>query len=156
MKNISIFSKPILFLAVTCCLLSCSKNGNLIQSELNGNWKVISFDDNISMTRVFKTSENTWPEYNNGENTICFNKTNQATGDISGKNVTNTFNGLYEISTENKITVKDVGWTKINEPEWGRLFHTISSAEEYEITGSILRIFYNQKKNSITFIKTSN
>jgi hypothetical protein len=144
-------SLKVLFLVLAPYLLSsCTKNENLIPSDLIGDWKVISFDDNVALTKVYKTNNNTWPDFNNGDNTISFNKSSSTTGDISGRNVTNTFTAKYEISTDNKIAVKDGIWTEINEPEWGRMFHSISSVETFEVSGDNLIIFYNQKKNSIT------
>jgi hypothetical protein len=43
--------------------------------------------------------------------------------------------------------------TKINEPEWGNLFDSIAKAEMFEVRNDQLRIFYNQRKKSITFEK---
>lgn len=144
-------SSKVLFLLFDCYLLcSCTKNENLILSDLIGDWKVISFDDNVALTKVYKTINTTWPDFNNGDNTVSFSKSSSTSGDISGINVTNSFTAKYEISPNNKIVLKDGIWTKINEPEWGRLFHSISSADTFEVSGDDLIIFYNQKKNSIT------
>jgi hypothetical protein len=144
-------SLKILFLVLTPYLFSnCTKNENPIPSDLIGDWKVISFDDNVAMTKVYKTSNNTWPDFNNGDNTASFSKSSLTSGDISGRNVTNSFTAKYEISPGNKIVLTDGFWTEINEPVWGRLFHSISSAETFEVYGDNLIIFYNQKKNSIT------
>jgi hypothetical protein len=122
---------------------------------LIGNWKVVSFDDNVNLTQVFKSSTNTWPDFNNGDNTVNFSKSSSTSGEISGINVTNSFTGNFEISSGNKIVIKEGIWTLINEPEWGTLFRSIGLAESYELTGNNLIIFYNQKKNSISLIKTS-
>lgn len=132
---------------------SCAKDNDLIPPELIGNWKVISFDDNVNLTKVYKTSTNTWIDYNNGDNTVSFSKSSSTSGEISGINVTNTFTGKYEISPDNKIAIKDGIWTLINEPEWATLFRSIGLVETFELTGNNLVIFYNQKKNSITLIK---
>jgi hypothetical protein len=144
-------SSKVLFLLFACYLLSsCTKNENPVPSDLIGDWKVISFDDNVAMTKVYKTSNNTWPDFNNGDITASFSKSSSTSGDISGRNVTNSFTAKYDILSDNRIVIKDGLWTMINEPEWGRMFHSISSAETFEVSGDILIIFYNQKKNSIT------
>jgi hypothetical protein len=144
-------SLKVLFLVLAPYLLSsCSKNENLIPSDLNGDWKVISFDDNVTLTKVYKTSDNTWPDFNNGDITMNLNISSSTLGDISGRNVTNSFSGRFEISSNSNIVVNNLLWTEIGEPTWGQLFHSIESAETYELKGINLVIFYNQKKNSIT------
>jgi hypothetical protein len=141
----------VLFLVLTPYLLSnCTKNENQIPPEINGDWKVISFDDNVALTKVYKTSNNTWPDFNNGDITMNLNISSSTVGDISGRNVTNSFSGKFEISSDSKIVVNKLLWTLIGEPTWGQLFHSIESAETYELTGNNLVIYYNQKKNSIT------
>jgi hypothetical protein len=145
----------VLFLCTLFLLNSCTKSENLIPPDLIGNWKVVSFDDNVNLTQVFKSSTNTWPDFNNGDNTVNFSKSSSTSGEISGINVTNSFTGNFEISSGNKIVIKEGIWTLINEPEWGTLFRSIGLAESYELTGNNLIIFYNQKKNSISLIKTS-
>jgi len=141
----------ILFIVLAPYLISsCTKNENLIPSDLNGDWKVISFDDNVALTKVYKTNNNTWPDFNNGDITMNLNNSSSTVGDISGRNVTNSFSGKFEISSNSKIVVNKLLWTEIGEPTWGQLFHSIESAETYELTGNNLVIFYNQKKNSIT------
>jgi hypothetical protein len=145
----------VLFFCTLFLLNSCTKSENLIPPDLIGNWKVVSFDDNVNLTKVFKSSINTWPDFNNGDNTVNFSKSSSTSGEINGINVTNSFTGNFEISSGNKIVIKDGIWTLINEPEWGTLFRSIALAESYELTGNNLIIFYNQKKNSISLIKIS-
>lgn len=152
MKSLKLF----FLLFAPYLLSSCTKNENLIPSDLIGDWIVISFDDNVALTKVYKTSNNTWPDFNNGDNTVSFSKSSSTDGNISGISVTNTFTAKYEISAGNKIILKDGIWTLINEPEWGRLFHSISSAETFEVSRDNLVIFYNQKKNSITLERIEN
>jgi hypothetical protein len=144
--------KILFFCLVVLALAGCIKNEEMIPPELLGNWKVISFDDNVSLTKIIKTSTNTWPDFNNGDNTLSFNKLSSTSGEVYGKNVTNTFTGTFEIYPGNKIVIKNGIWTLINEPEWGSLFRSsLKSTMTFELTGNILLLFYNQKKNSITF-----
>ena len=148
MKNTFINTRIILLVAVTSLMFGCTKDNELLTYDLTGDWRVVSFENYVTSEVVTKTEGNTWTQYNNGDITVNFSRTV-----ISGKNVTNTFSGNYVVDQNGNIGVSDVGWTKMGEPEWGRLFHAILDAETYEIRDSYLVIFYNQKKNSITFEK---
>ncbi|MGE5458026.1 MAG: hypothetical protein ACM3RX_06705 [Methanococcaceae archaeon] len=119
-----------------------------------GSWKVASFDDNVNSTKIVKTVTNTWLDFNNGDNTMIFSNPTSTGGDVSVRNVTNGFVGKFIIAPDNTIDIKNGPWTDLGEPEWGRLFHSIEYAETYELSRDTLVIFYNQKKNSITLIKT--
>ena len=146
--------KALIFLMVINLLSGCSKDNDLIPEGLIGNWRVISFDDNVNHTKVFKTSTNTWPEFNNGDNTITFTRGENNGGDISGISVTNTFVGGYEIYSNDGILITEGTQTLIAEPEWGLMFHVLGTAENYALTGDVLIIYYNQYANSITLERT--
>jgi hypothetical protein len=154
MKKLSLLTRIILVTIVTLFTNACDKNEDVITYDLIGNWKVISFVNNETSTKVTKTKDNTWPEFNNGDNTLIFNVSNLTSGVMSGINVTNSFSTNYTLDQNGKISLSGcISWTKINEPEWGKLFHSISAAESYEIRNGYLIIFYNEKKNSIIFEK---
>jgi hypothetical protein len=144
----------ILFL-FSILLGSCAKKENSISQDLDGKWKVISFDDNVNQTKITKTDTNTWPQFNNGENTISFHASNSCDGDVFGRNVTNSFSGKFE-RVSDSILIKELIWTEIGEPIWGQLFHSIESSETFEILGDKLIIYYNHKSNSITLLKLDN
>jgi len=154
MTNLTTTLKVLFISFATLLLSSCTKKENPIPPDLIGNWKVVSFDDNATLTKVIKTDTNTWTQFNNGDITVNFIGTSSTIGEISGRNVTNSFSGKFEISSNSKIVVNKLLWTEIGEPIWGQLFHSIESAETYELIGDNLVIYYNQKKNSITLIKT--
>ena len=99
---------------------------------------------------ITKSEDNTWTQFNAGDNTISFIKSNSTNGVIYGINVTNSFSANYTIDQKGKIDINDGIWTMINEPEWGKLFHSIVNAETYEIKSGRLIIFHNQKRNSMT------
>jgi hypothetical protein len=155
MNNLTTTLKALLLIFVIYHFSGCTKNENVVPPNMIGSWKVVSFDDNVNSTKILKTDTNTWIEFNNGDNTMSFSKPTSTGGDVSVKNVTNGFVGKFVISPDNKIVIKDGVWTDINEPEWGRLFRSIVLAETYELSGDNLVIFYNQKENSITLVKTS-
>ncbi|TDO03711.1 hypothetical protein [Sunxiuqinia elliptica] len=153
MKNLVYLSKTILIILVALVIHACDKDEIDVSYNLSGDWKVVSFHDYEASTVVTKTEENTWPQFNNGDNTVSFIPSSETSGKVSGLNVTNRFSGDYTIDRNGGITLIDVIWTMINEPKWGQLFHSISQAESYEIRNGLLMIYYNQKKNSITLEK---
>lgn len=146
----------ILLVITTTVLISCNDDENIQTFDFSGDWKVISFIDLKISEKTTKTEENTWSLLNNVDNTISFTKSDSTKGIVSGKNVTNGFYGEYTTDSNGKILITNVIWTKINEPEWGKLFHSISNAESYEIKNNILTIFYNNKMKCITLEKISN
>ncbi len=153
MKNLTFVTKIILSAFVALFINACDTDEKMITNHLTGNWKVISFENYETSSSVTKTEENTWTQFNNGDITVSFDESGPTGGVMSGINVTNSFSGSYTIGSAGAIAIKNVGWTKINEPEWGKLFHSIENAETYELVNGRLRIFYNNKKNSINFEK---
>lgn len=154
MKNSSLLIRIILLTIVALFINACDKDEDVITYDLTGNWKVISFDNYETSTKVTKTKDNTWTQFNNGDNTVSFIASNPTSGVIYGRNVTNSFSANYTLDKNGNISLSGGIWTMINEPEWGKLFHSISEAESYEIRNGYLIIFYNGKKNSITFEKS--
>lgn len=150
MKNLSFITKIFLVAIVAIILNACDKNEDVITYDLTGNWKVISFENYESSTIITKTEENTWTQFNNGDITVNFTKSDLTGGIISGIKVTNSFSGKYKIDTNGMIAISSIFQTLINEPEWGGLFGSIVKAETYEIRNDQLIIFYNNRKNSIT------
>jgi len=150
MKNLSFVTKMISLAIVAIFVNACDKDEDIITYDLTGNWKVISFEDYESSTIITKTEDNTWTQFNNGDITVSFDKTGLTSGIISGRNVTNSFSGDYTVDSKGAISINNVIWTEISEPEWGRLFHSIVNADTFEPRNGSLRIFYNNKKNSIT------
>jgi hypothetical protein len=151
MKNLSFLAKMILLVSVPLFINACDKSEDVITYDLTGDWKVISFENYDSSTKITKTEDNTWTQFNNGDVTVNFTKSDSTGGIISGRKVTNSFSGNYKIDSNGKITISNVIQTLINEPEWGSIFDSIVKAETYEIRNDQLIIFYNKRKNSITF-----
>ena len=129
-------------------LSSCSKE-ETTNNELDGNWVVVSFEDYPTSTSITKTEENTWYDYNNGDITVNLSFSENGSGMINGKNVTNTFKGDFEVQSDKQLTTDNFAWTNVAEPEWGQLFHVILLAESYEIVDHQLVIYYNNKENAI-------
>jgi len=153
MKNLSYLPKIVFVAIVAFCINACDKDEIDVKYDITGDWKVISFEDYENSTVVTKTEDNTWSQFNNGDNTMSFIPSNEISGIVSGQNVTNTFSTNYTIDKKGGISFSGGIWTKINEPEWGKLFHSISEAETYEIRNGLLIIFTTNKKKSITLEK---
>jgi len=137
---------------------SCDKNDDVdaAMSDLTGTWTVISFDDHQNSTQIFKTEDNTWTQYNNGDISLSFTKQDsKGHGGISGTNVTNSFSANYSIDRKGKISIDNLISTLVNEPAWGRMFHVFGQAENYAFEDGILMVFYNQNKNSISMERKS-
>lgn len=128
---------------------NCSNDDSVINSDLVGNWKVIYFMEND--IKITKEDKNSWPDINNGDITATFSEPNdKGKGTISGKKVSNSYNGNYTISENGRITMGSIITTEITEPEWTELF-LIGQVENYEIKNSNLILYYNNMKNSIIF-----
>ena len=143
----------ILITIFTIFIAACDKDEINVKYDIIGDWKVVSFENHETSTIITKTEENTWSQFNNGDNTVSFTPSNETSGIVSGRNVTNTFSANYTIDQKGGIALSGGLWTEINEPEWGRLFHSISDAESYEIRNGHLIIFTKEKKRSITLEK---
>ena len=139
------------FVVIIFFFSSCDSDEDIETFDLTGSWKVISFDDYEASTKIYKSEDNTWTDFNNGNISVNFAKPNSNDhGVISGINVTNSFSGNYDMDKKGKISIGSFIMTFINEPEWARLFHSIQNAENYLVKDEYLIIFYNHKKNSIT------
>jgi len=156
MKNLSCLPKMIFISIVALFINACDKDEIDVKYDIIGDWKVVSFENHETSTVITKTEENTWSQFNNGDNTVSFIPSNDTSGIVTGRNVTNTFTFNYNIDQHGGITLSDGFWTEINEPEWGRLFHWISEAESYEIKNELFIIFTTNKKKSITLEKLMN
>lgn len=122
-------------------------------TTIAGTWKVLSYDDLANNTQITKDTNNTWPQFNNGDVIMTFKDT-LGTGLISGRTVTNGVGGTYIISAPRKIDIVNFEGDYIDHPEWADLFwENFTKAEEYSVNMTQLRIFYNSKKKSITFEK---
>ena len=150
MKNLSYLPRIAFIAIVAFCINACDKEEVDVKYDIKGDWKVVSYK---TSTVITKTEENTWSQFNNGDVTVSFTETDLTSGEISGIKVTNSFSGDYTIDNKGTITISNLFQTLINEPEWGRLFDSISNAESYEVLDNRLIIYYNQKKNNITLEK---
>lgn len=158
MKNFKVrFIATLTILIVIC---GCAKeksiqtiNEDKSTTTIAGTWKVVSYDDLVNNTQITKDNNNTWTNFNNGDVIITFQDTLD-TGLIHGVTVINGVSGNYILSNQRKIRVENFMGTEINQPVWANLFwENLPKSEEYSVNNTQLRLFYNSKKNSITFEK---
>ena len=119
-------------------------------TTLNGTWKVISFEDFKSNELEIKTSENSW-DY---DIIISFNDSINP-HKIYGRITTNSVNGEFEYVGERKFLIDRMGTTFVGEPEWGEKFRNAISDGAFKINSERLRIYYNNKRKSVTLLKES-
>ena len=147
-------------LTILIVICGCAKeksiqtiNEDKSTTTIAGTWKVVSYDDLANNTQITKYNNNTWTNFNNGDVIITFQDTLD-TGLIHGVTVINGVSGNYILSNQRKIRVENFMGTEINQPVWANLFwENLPKSEEYSVNNTQLRLFYNSKKNSITFEK---
>jgi hypothetical protein len=147
-------------LTVLTLVFGCDKD-NAIKDVLDdenittlaGTWKVLSYDDFTNNTQIKKDSNNTWTDYYNGDVMVTFKDT-VPSGQMHGITVTNEVFAGYTLSEPRKIHIENFMGTLITQPDWADLFwENITKSEEYSVNSKQLRIYYNSRKNSITFEK---
>lgn len=75
-------------------------------------------------------------------------------GHFSGRTVTNGVGGNYTMTALRKINIVDFQGDFAGQPEWADIFwESLPKAEVFSVNMTQLRIFYNSKRNSITFEK---
>ncbi|ASV31097.1 META domain-containing protein [Maribacter cobaltidurans] len=129
--------------------LGCSKDDD-ISYDLVGSWKVTYYitAGDLSIT---KEQNPTWPEVNGGEITATFGEPGDGgEGILSGFTVSNSYTGSYTAKKNGELSIGPVATTLINEPEWTSLYN-ISAAQEYEVKGDELFIYYNDRTDAIVF-----
>ena len=119
-------------------------------STLNGTWKVISFEDQVTKEITTPTEENSW-----GLEIIVTFDDSTAPYSLSGKNTSNQIFGEFTYRSERSLEVPQLGSTFANQPEWGDKFSlaVLDGVMEFNINSSHLRIFYENSQKSITLEK---
>ncbi len=150
--NVRIKSIPtvIILLFLVFAFFCCEDEG--ITNNIVGRWKVVSYEDYETLKKITKTHENTLSNINNGDVTIEFKSANL----FSGRNVTNSFSGKYYLTENGNISIENVIWTEIYEPEWGRRFHSILQAERIIVKRDYVKIICDDNKKSINLERVSN
>ncbi len=149
---------PILAILMAICGCEKEKTIPIIKDDkeittIAGTWKVVSYDDFDHNIQITKSTSNTWLEINSGDVIITFMDT-LSVGHFSGRTVTNGVGGTYTITAPRKINIVDFQGDFAGQPEWADIFwESLPKAEVFSVNMTQLRIFYNTKRNSITFEK---
>jgi hypothetical protein len=141
-----------LFTAILCIFMftvSCDKeriNENFQDDSsiqnINGKWKVVSYEDFEKGTITVKTDVDSW----NGLDVIL----TFANDSLWGYCTTNSMTGKYSLSGRN-IHVITYGGTKIAQPAWGDMFSKIIyDVETFGINEHQLRLYYDDSQKSVT------
>jgi hypothetical protein len=111
-------------------------------TNINGKWKVVSYENFEKGTITVKTDVDSW----NGLDVIL----TFLDDSIWGYCTTNNMRGKYSLSGRN-IHIITYGGTKIAQPEWGNLFtKVIYDLESFEVNEHQLRFFYDNSEKSVT------
>ena len=144
MKKLSLVIICIFIVALSCEKDKINENFQDDPSILtiNGKWKVVSYEDFAKGSVTVKNDVDSW---NGMDVTMTF-----ANDSIHGQNTTNTVFGEYSLSGRN-IHIITYGGTKIAQPLWGNMFSdVIYRLESFAINEHQLRLYYNDKENSVT------
>jgi hypothetical protein len=137
------------FLSIFIFTVSCDKErinenfqDNPSISNIDGKWKVVSYEDFEKGTITVKTDVDSW----NGLDVIL----TFAGDSIWGYCTTNNMTGKYSLSGRN-IHIISYGGTKIAQPAWGDMFSKIIyDLESFEVNEHQLRFFYDDSQKSVT------
>jgi hypothetical protein len=144
MKKLSIVIICIFIFTVSCDKEKIDKNfqDDTGITNINGKWKVISYEDFEKGIKTVKTDVDSW----NGLDVIL----SFADDSIWGYCTTNSMTGKYSLSGRN-IHIITYGGTKIAQPEWGNMFSKIIyDLESFEVNEHQLRFFYDDSEKSVT------
>jgi hypothetical protein len=143
------YCRAVIIISVSCEKVTINNNfgDNVYASNIDGRWRVISYEDFEYNTLILKNDADSW----DGMDVIL----TFSVDSMYGRNTTNTVSGKYEISDRN-IRIINYGGTKVGQPEWGNMFSGIvHSLESFKINASQLRFYYNSGKKSVTLEKNS-
>ena len=111
-------------------------------TNINGKWKVISYEDFEKGTITVKTDVDSW----NGLDVIL----TFADDSLWGYCTTNSMTGKYTLAGR-YIHIISYGGTKIAQPAWGNMFSKIIyDIESFEVNEHQLRLFYDDSQKSVT------
>lgn len=114
---------------------------------LNGEWKVISFEDLIQEQVEFKNEENSWGY----DIIVTFDDTTNP-HKLSGRNTTNSIFGEFDYLAAREFKLRNLGSTYVNQPEWADKFSKalLDDTARFRINSTRLRIYYDNKTKSVT------
>ena len=147
MKKIITLFAGIFFIAASCEKDRINDNfqDNTSISNINGKWKVVSYEDFEKSSKTVKTDVDSW----NGLDVIL----TFSNDSIYGYCTTNYMTGKYSLSGRNIHIISYQG-TKIGQPEWGNMWSkVIYDLESFQVNEHQLRLYYDGAEKSVTLSK---
>lgn len=144
MKKIITLFAGILFITASCEKDRINENfqDNTSISNIDGKWKVVSYEDYEKSSKTVKTDVDSW----NGLDVIL----TFANDSIHGYCTTNYMTGKYSLSGRNIHIISYQG-TKIGQPEWGNMWSKIIyDLESFQVNAHQLRLYYDGAEKSVT------
>jgi hypothetical protein len=141
-----------IILSILVFIIGCDKekiNENFQDESsiqnINGKWKVVSYEDFEKGTKTVKTDVDSW----NGMDVIM----TFSDDSIRGYCTTNLMTGRYSINGRN-IHILVYGGTKIGQPAWGNMWSDIIyDVETFAVNEHQLRLYYDDSQKSVTLTR---
>jgi hypothetical protein len=144
MKKLSALILCLLIFTVSCDKEQINENfeDDSLIPNIDGKWKVVSFEDFEKGTITVKTDVDSW----NGLDVIM----TFAGDSLWGYCTTNSMTGKYSLSGRRIHIINYVG-TKIAQPVWGSMFSKIFyDLESFRINEHQLRFYFDDSRKSVT------
>lgn len=110
--------------------------------NINGKWKVVSYEDFEKGSKTVKTDVDSW----NGMDVIM----TFSNDSLWGYCTTNIMTGKYSLNGRN-IHIITYGGTKIGQPVWGNMWSdVIYDFESFSVNEHQLRFYYDDSSKSVT------
>lgn len=126
-------------------------------NTIYGNWKLVSRENYLTNEVFYKNPDNTG-NFCNGRNecdvVLTLAKIN-ITDSIEGHTISNIVFGSFSFNPANRtFTTIEFGGTKVGEPDWAdNVWNNMYLIESYAVNDGYLRLYFNNKHQSITFEK---
>jgi hypothetical protein len=154
--------KPLLYTAVLLTVFCSCKKDSILSfqddpsiTSVYGTWKLIS-RENYYTNEVFYKQTADVQGYCNSSRAcdiiLTFSKINSE-NKISGHTITNEVYGEFTFDQAMRhFNIVEFGGTKIGEPMWSdNIWKNINHIESYKINGQFLRLYLDNKPESLTF-----
>ena len=111
-------------------------------SNINGKWKVVSYEDFEKGSKTIKTDVDSW----NGMDVIM----TFSNDSLWGYCTTNLMTGKYSLAGR-YLHIISYGGTKIGQPAWGNMWSgIIYDVQSFAVNEHQLRLYYDDSQKSVT------
>jgi hypothetical protein len=129
-------------------LAACNKESATTSTKtLSGKWKLVKYHNLTNGTIISEPSAIS-------RSIVMEFFDNEINGTMNGHTVSNSVDGVYELSEGNKMKTVSFGGTKVGEPNWGNKFwNAIHTASSFERQEDKLFIYFNVDNEKMEFEK---